>query len=63
MLDPKEMEALETWRYNKHMPSRAASVRELLRRGLAAEGFKFATVGASSNGYGVLETPISGETE
>ena len=35
MLDDAELAALETWRFTKHMPSRAAAIRELLRRGLA----------------------------
>ena len=38
MLNAKEFTALDTWRFQKRMPSRAAAVRELLRRGLAAEG-------------------------
>jgi hypothetical protein len=36
------------------MPSRAAAVRELLRRGLAAEGFGLALAGAKSADYGVI---------
>lgn len=39
------------------MPSRAAAVREIIRRGLAAEGFKVANVGGHSENYGVIETP------
>ena len=39
MLNAEEFIALDTWRFQKRMPSRAAAVRELLRRGLAAEGF------------------------
>ena len=45
MLDDAELAALETWRFTKQMPSRAAAIRELLRRGLAAEGFEVAKVG------------------
>ena len=40
MLDNAELEAIESWRFKVHMPSRAAAVRELLRMGLASEGFK-----------------------
>jgi hypothetical protein len=36
------------------MPSRAAAVRELLRRGLAAEGFLTATAGVKSQDFGVI---------
>jgi hypothetical protein len=35
------------------MPSRAAAVRELLRRGLAAEGFAAAASGTKSSDFGV----------
>jgi hypothetical protein len=35
------------------MPSRAAAVRELLKRGLSAEGFALATVGVKSSDFGV----------
>ena len=38
MLSAEELAALENWRFAQRMPSRAAAVRELLRRGLAAEG-------------------------
>jgi hypothetical protein len=37
------------------MPSRAAAVRELLKRGLAAEGVILATTGAKSASFGVTE--------
>ena len=36
MLTPDELEALDSWRFQRRMPSRAAAVRELLKRGLAA---------------------------
>jgi hypothetical protein len=59
MLDNTELEAIENWRFQTRMPSRAASVRELMRRGLAAEGFKVATIGGSSESYGVLNSPLT----
>jgi hypothetical protein len=62
MLDDAELEAIETWRFKTHMPSRASAVRELMRRGLAAEGFTLANVGRSSESYGVVRTPKSNET-
>ncbi|MBV9539978.1 MAG: hypothetical protein JO167_01820, partial [Alphaproteobacteria bacterium] len=40
MLTKKELEALDSWRFSHRMPSRAAAIRELLKRGLIAEGFK-----------------------
>jgi hypothetical protein len=38
MLADEELNAVDDWRFDEHMPSRAAAIRELLRRGLAAEG-------------------------
>jgi hypothetical protein len=55
MLQPEEMGAIEDWRFRQRMPSRAAAVRELLRRGLAAEGFKLAEIGKHSSSFGVTD--------
>jgi hypothetical protein len=55
MLQPEEMQAIEDWRFSKRMPSRAAAVRELLRRGLTSEGFAVAEVGRHSSDYGVTD--------
>ena len=54
MLSPDELTALDDFRFKGRMPSRAAAVRELLKRGLAAEGYKVAAYGAKSTEYGVL---------
>jgi hypothetical protein len=54
MLSPEELTALDDFRFKQRMPSRAAAVRELLKRGLAAEGYKVAAYGAKSTEYGVL---------
>lgn len=61
MLDNTELEAIENWRFKTRMPSRAAAVRELMRRGLASEGFKFANIGIQSDSYGVINSPVSDE--
>ena len=59
MLTPDELTALDDFRFKKRMPSRASAVRELLKRGLAAEGFTSAAYGAKSSDYGVTgKTPI-----
>jgi hypothetical protein len=55
MLSPDELQALENWRFEKRMPSRASAVRELLRRGLAADGFVTAGSGVKSQDFGVVE--------
>ena len=39
MLTQAELRIVDTWRFAKRMPSRAAAIRELLKRGMAAEGF------------------------
>lgn len=54
MLNQSELRALDDWRFAQRMPSRAAAVRELLRRGLAAEGFDLATEGVRSQDFGVV---------
>jgi hypothetical protein len=55
MLSAEELQAVENWRFERRMPSRAAAVRELLRRGLAAEGFVRAETGMKSQNFGVLD--------
>lgn len=55
MLTKEELDAVDNWRFDNRMPSRAAAVRELLRRGLAAEGFDLAGNGARSSSFGVLQ--------
>ena len=57
MLSPDELAAVDSWRFESRMPSRAAAVRELLRRGLAAEGFAVAQAGDHSKSFGVLDGP------
>jgi hypothetical protein len=53
MLDPEELSALDDFRFKMRMPSRASAVRELLRRGLSAEGFSLAPPNVKSANYGV----------
>lgn len=53
MLTAEELAALDNWRFSARMPSRAAAVRELLRRGLTAEGFAPIEPGRHSRDYGV----------
>ena len=54
MLTPEELVVIDDFRFKKRMPSRAAAVRELLRRGLVGEGFPPAAAGAKSVDYGVI---------
>jgi hypothetical protein len=62
MLMEEELKAVDDWRFSRRMPSRASAVRELLRRGLAAEGFLSADAGSRSQDYGVISpTPLEDE--
>lgn len=54
MLSPDELTVLDDFRFRVRMPSRAAAVRELLKRGLAAEGYALAANGGKSSDYGVI---------
>jgi hypothetical protein len=55
MLTDEELRALDDWRFAMRMPSRAAAIRELLRRGLADADLKKAVDGRKSRDFGVTE--------
>ena len=58
MLSEEELEVLDTFRFKMRMPTRASAIRELLKRGIAAEGFQGAAFGTKSEDFGVVgETP------
>jgi hypothetical protein len=58
MLSGEELTVLDDFRFKMRMPSRAAAIRELLKRGLAAEGFEAAAFGTKSEEFGVTgKTP------
>ncbi len=54
MLSEEELRALDDWRFSRRMPSRAAAVRELLKRGLMAEGFAVSDRRTRSQDFGVM---------
>jgi metal-responsive CopG/Arc/MetJ family transcriptional regulator len=58
MLTDDELKAVDDWRFTARMPSRASAVRELLKRGLTAEGFPVAQRGSKSKDYGVIDAAI-----
>jgi len=60
MLTLGELEMLDSWRFSKRMPSRAAAIRELLKRGLAAEGFAAADAALKSRDFGVMAKSARG---
>ncbi len=55
MLMAEELRAIDNWRFANRMPSRAAAIRELLKRGIAAEGFGEAQDGQKSKYFSVLK--------
>ena len=40
MLDLEELKAIDDWRFENRLPSRAAAIRELIRRGLISNEFE-----------------------
>jgi len=60
MLNAEELAAVDDFRFKTRMPSRAAAVRELMKRGLSAEGFSFAAAGERSASFGVLNPKAAG---
>lgn len=55
MLTTEELRALDDWRFAQRMPSRAAAVRELLRRGLSDEGALGIDGRSRSKDFGVVD--------
>jgi hypothetical protein len=53
MVSPEELQAIDDFRFQHRMPTRAAAVRELLKMGLAAKGVDGGTNMKSSE-YGVF---------
>ncbi len=64
MLTAEEMAVVDDWRFERRMPSRAAAIRELLKRGLIAEGFALADREVKSKDFGVVtkqkSKPVNG---
>jgi hypothetical protein len=57
MLDEAELKALDDFRFQNRMPSRAAAIRELLRRGLGGADYTGEVTGTRSEAYGVISAP------
>jgi hypothetical protein len=53
MLSESELMILDDFRFKQRMPSRAAAVRELIKRGLSAVGYGPGAFGGKSSEYGV----------
>ena len=54
MLTKEEVSTLDGWRFARHMPSRAAAVRHLLRLGLSVEGIAISDGTSKSGDFGVV---------
>ena len=54
MLSLRELAALDDFRFRNRMPSRAAAIREILRRGLGVNDGNPAGTGSKSSDFGVL---------
>jgi hypothetical protein len=54
MLEHDELKAVDDFRFKFRLPSRAAAVRELLKRGLASEPTGEADANSRSQDFGVL---------
>ena len=57
MLAPEELRAVDNFRFQHRMPSRAAAVRELLRHGIGAVGAVLENTGVRSGEYNVPKAP------
>jgi hypothetical protein len=54
MLSAQELEALDDFRFKHRLPSRAAAIREALRRGVGVSE-KLVVGGSQSGDFGLLE--------
>jgi len=59
MLSPEELKAVDNFRFQHRMPTRAAAVRELLRHGIEEVGMSpvAENAGITSGDYSVLKAP------
>jgi hypothetical protein len=63
MLSVEELVLVDDFRFKRRMPSRAAAVRELFKRGLAAEGFARAPDNAKSSDFSVVGKSQNGRRQ
>lgn len=55
MLDLEELKAIDDWRFENRLPSRAAAIRELIRRGLISNEFEEPPTDAPSGEFRVVD--------
>ncbi|WP_420349111.1 hypothetical protein [Pelagibius sp.] len=56
MLDDQELKTIDDWRFENRLPSRAAAIRELIRRGLAVDDQLEPPEEAPSTDFRVVES-------
>jgi hypothetical protein len=54
MLNDEELTAIDDWRFDHRIPTRAATIRELVRRGLRSSEIREPTPSATTHDYGVI---------
>ena len=57
MLNNAEIRAIDDWRFENRLPSRAAAIRELISRGLHTQEFSDPSMDKPSSGFGVVSLP------
>ncbi len=57
MLSDEELKAIDDWRFDHRLPSRAAAIRELISRGLHTGEFAEPPEGKSSRVFTVVTPP------
>lgn len=57
MLNDDEIKAIDDWRFDHRLPSRAAAIRELLSRGLQGKEFGNPEESKPSGAFGVTTPP------
>jgi hypothetical protein len=55
MLGPDELKAIDDWRFENRLPSRAAAIRELIRRGLQSADFSDPPEEAASGEFRIVD--------
>lgn len=55
MLSDVELTAIDDWRFENRIPTRAAAIRELLRRGLLTTELEDPEPNASTRAYSVID--------
>lgn len=56
MLSDEELAAIDNWRFQQRMPSRAAAIRQLLNAGLRVKQEEGAVKPMRSQDYGLLDS-------